>query len=266
MADELQTTIQDLFPTADPQPQAQPQQVEQQVATPQAVPDPSQAVAQPDLAPPAPQEQPREMVPLAVTLDERRRRQEAQEEARLLRQQTIQLSEALQRLTQPQQPVAQPIDPNLDPAGALQEQDRRHAAELQAIRQEFHKANLNRSLNDSEREAKRIHGAETVAKAFEWAKESGYAKTFVGREDAYGEMVAAYQGLQLRQEIGDPVAYKAKLAAEIRQQVIAELKGGQPPPRNLPPSLASATSANGAVPVVQDSGDFFKSMFSKQRT
>jgi len=79
-----------------------------------------------------------------------------------------------------------------------------------------------------------------------------------------------YRGQTAAKEIGDPVAYKEKLKAEILAElakgVAAPAKPGQP--QILPPSLSSATRASSVSPVVQDSSDFFRStLFAKpQRT
>jgi hypothetical protein len=263
MADDGQTTIDTLFaqetPAAQVTTEAVPQQVVEQVI------DPNQAVATP--APVVPQEQQApQQVPLATLIETRRRAQAAEDEARQARMQALQLTEALQRLTQPQQPAQPQIDPNLDPAAAIQDLERRVAANLQAIDQKYQRQALNDRLNTSEAKAQEKHGADIVARAFEAARESGFAPSFVNRPDPYGEMVAWYQGQQFRQEAGGDIN---ALKAKIREQVIAELKGGAQPqqvPRNLPPSLSTATSANTATQVVPETGDFFKSMFSKQRT
>lgn len=260
--DDGQTTIETLFAQETPAPQQQEVAVQQPT---EQIPDPAPVEVQ---APVAPQEQRESQhVPLATLIETRRRAQAAEEREQRAQARADQAFEALQRLTQPQQPVAQPIDPNLDPAGAIQDLERRIAAELQTRDQKHAKAMLNQRLNMSEAEARRAHGAETVAKAFEAARESGYAPSFVNREDPYGEMVSWYQGQQVRQEVGSDLnAFRQRIAAEERAKIIAEMKGGATPqvPRNLPPSLSTATSANAQVPVVQDGGDFFKSMFSKQ--
>jgi hypothetical protein len=264
MADDGQTTIDTLFqetPAAPVATEAVPDQVVEQVI------DPNQAAVTP--APVVPQEQQApQQVPLATLIETRRRAQAAEDEARQARMQALQLTEALQRLTQPQQPAQPQIDPNLDPAAAIQDLERRVAANLNAIDQKYQRQALNERLNLSESRAQEKHGADLVAKAFEAARESGFAPSFVNRSDPYGEMVAWYQGNQVRQEVGgDLNAYRAKVEAEVRAKIIAEMKGGAQVPRNLPPSLSTATSAASSMQVVPDEKDFFKSMFSKpQRT
>lgn len=210
------------------------------VPPPQVQPEPQQQVQQPQT----------QMVPLAELISERRERQEY---ARRVQQ----LEDSMRRLSQPQ-PAPQPqIDPEVDPAGAFN-----------ALRSEFSTALLSQRLDFSEAKAREAHGDEAVNAAFEAARQAGFTQAFVGRPDAYGEMVRWHQAQQLQATIGsNPAAYTEQLKAQIRAQVLAELKQGTPPPSNLPPSLSTATRANpNATPEVMGSDkDFFRQTMNPRR-
>jgi hypothetical protein len=194
------------------------------------------------------------MVPLPQLLDARHRAQTAEENLRAERQRIDQLEDAMRRLTQPQPQQPDPIDPELDPVGAFN-----------ALRGEMHQHILNTNLNVSERYARQAHGSEIVDAALQAAQRSGYTQTFVNRPDAYGEMVAWYQGQRAREEIGtDPSAYRARVAAEERAKVLAELRTGAQPPANLPPSLSQATRTSNQAPLVESDGDFFKNTMNRR--
>lgn len=215
---------------------------------------------QPQPAPAAPQPEPQReeprQVPLAELIETRRRAQAAEQERQEMRQQNQQLMEALSRLTRPQQPAPQPIDPVADPEGAYQ-----------TLEQRMQSALLNQQLNFSEMRARDKHGNDLVDEALAAAQRAGYAQSFINRADAYGEMLNWYQGQKLQQEIGaDPVAYRARIAAEVKAELLAQFRGGPSTPPNLPPSLSTATKANSAPEVVTDSRDFFNSMMSTRRT
>ena len=216
--------------------------------------EPAPAVA-PQVQPePQPQAQPQtHMVPLAELISERKERQQ-------YAQQVQQLTEAVQRLTQPQPRQAPPqpqIDPEVDPAGAFN-----------ALRGEFSQALLSQRLDFSEASARKEHGSPAVDAAFEAAQKAGFTNAFVNKPDAYGEMVRWHKAQQLQQTIGtDPAAYAEQLKAQIRAQVLAELKQGTPPPSNLPPSLSSATRATpaGTPEVIGSDKDFFKATMNPRR-
>lgn len=209
-----------------------------------------QPQAQPEVQPPQPQTH---MVPLAELLSERRERQEYAQRVR-------QLEDSMRRLSQPQQPAPQPqpvVDPVEDPQGFVN-----------LITHQIEQRFLNNTLNDSERRAREAHGSETVDAAFEAAKQSGFAQAFINRPDAYGEMVRWHKAQQLQATIGaDPTAYAEQLKAQIRAQLLAEMKQGTPPPSNLPPSLSSATRANpqGAPEVMGSDKDFFRQTMNPKR-
>jgi hypothetical protein len=69
----------------------------------------------------------------------------------------------------------------------------------------------------------------------------------VSSPNRYAAAVQWYERQQINQEIGsDPAAYKAKLEAEIREKVLAEINGGngqqqeQPAQRIMPSNFATA--------------------------
>lgn len=212
-------------------------------------PDPAATPAPEQAAPQQPH-----MVPVGELIETRRRAQFAEETARQAQARAAQLDEAMRRLTQPQQPqVQQPaIDPELDPAGAFN-----------ALRSEMQNSILNTKLDISERYAREKFGDAAVDAATKAAIEAGYNTVFVQRPDAYKELMEWHQGQQVRAQIGgDPAAYREQLKAEIRAQLLAEMRQGTPPPSNLPPSLSTATRVNGAPEVVASDRDFFKSMMN----
>jgi hypothetical protein len=272
-SDATDTTIDMLFsnePAAPaallaPEPNAlQPQPIATE-QTPPAVPLVTDPALTPPPATPESQAQTQRMVPLTELIDTRRRAQEAE-------RQTAQLIEALQRVTaanqpqQPPQPAPEPIDPVADP-------ERAYAA----LQDQMTQGMLNMHLNMSERYARSQPGGnEAVDQALEAAVKAGIAHTFRHRADPYAELVQWHQGQRLVQEVGtDPAAYRAKVEAEIRANLLASpefrasliagLKQGQPAPQNLPPSLATVTKANTAPEVIGSDQDFFNSTFARRR-
>ncbi len=219
--------------------------------TPQQQPAPVAPPAEvPQHVPPAPQ-----TVPLAELIERRRQTQAAEQERQEIRAQNAQLMEALSRLTRPQQPAPQPIDPIADPEGAYHTLEHRMQSAL-----------LNQQLNFSEMRARDKYGNEAVDQALDAAQRAGYTQSFINRPDAYGEMIGWHQGQRLHQEIGqDPAAYKARIVAEVKAELLAQMRGGQPVPPNLPPSLSSAAKANGATEIVGSDKDFFRQTLNRPR-
>lgn len=248
--------------------------------TPQAPVTPAPEAQPPALKPPEPEQK---MVPLAATLEERHRRQAAQQEAiaasaraeaaeRMLQQAMA----ALQRQQAPQF-QQQPIDPVAEPEryfAQLQEQwDQKLAAvqaNAEAVREQTQAMLLNQQLNASEastRAAARATGNEAlVDQALEAARASGMTEVFRTRPDPWGEMVAWHQAQTIAREIGsDPAAYRARIEQQAREKVLAELRVGRQPPPNLPPSIATAASGTSAPETVVSSREFFNQMFAPRR-
>lgn len=154
-----------------------------------------------------------------------------------------------------QQPQPQPIDPNLDPGAAIHHLEQRLAQRDQQLQEMA----LHQRANTSEMLARGKHGDEVVDQAIESAIKSGLNQHFMRQPDPYRALIDWNNSQRIAQEIGnDPNAYKAKIAAEVRAQILHEMRTGTPPPRNLPPSLASATKANTAPEIVQEASDFFR--------
>ena len=201
-----------------------------------------------------PQQQPH-TVPVGELIDMRRRAQAAEESQRTQQREIDQLKQMMARLSQPQQPPQPQLDPIDDPQGFVN-----------GITNQIEQRFLNMQLNDSERRAREKFGAADVDAAFEAAQKSGFANAFINRPDAYGEMVDWYRAQKLRETIGtDPAAYTEKLKTDLRQQILAELKQGSPPPSNLPPSLSSATKASATPEANVSDKDFFNEMMNRKR-
>jgi len=204
-----------------------------------------------------PQQQQPHQVPLSELIEERKRRQSAEEYQRNQQRRIDQLEQTMARLTQPPPPQQPQIDPYEDPNAFAQQM-------MQAVDQRF----LNMSLNESERRARSEHGTEAVDAAFEAAQRSGFAQAFVNKPDAYGEMVRWHKAQQVAETIGvDPNAYRQKLEQEVRAKVLAEMRQGTPPPSNIPPSLSQATRATPQyhTEVAGSDKDFFHEMMNRKR-
>lgn len=207
--------------------------------------------------PPVQQQQPQpHQVPLSELIEERKRRQSAEEFQRNQQREIDQLKQMMARITQPPQQPQPRIDPLEDPDAFV------HSIEHR-IEQRF----LNMTLNESERRARDTHGADAVEAALEAAQRSGFAQAFVNKPDAYGEMVRWHKAQQLQETIGvDPNAYKERLKQELKQQLLAEMRQGTPPPSNITPPLSSATRADPHQPAAIGSDkDFFNDMMNRKR-
>jgi len=247
------TTIHDLFASATPAappaalPEAQPAPIQPQpVVTP--APDQVPAVAPPMAPQGQPEPQPVRQVPLPELLEERRRRQEAERLALNYQQ----LIEAQQRQQQPQ---PQPIDPVVEPERAFA-----------ALQNQMHHMAIHTRANTSEMIVRQQLGNEVVDKAVEAARQAQLGEHFLTRPNPYGELIEWYRGQQVAREVGpDPAAYRAKVRAEERAAVLAELKAGAQPPRNLPPSLSQAANAAGSQDVIPETKDFFNQMMAPRK-
>ena len=231
---------------------------EEQPAEPEQDAEPSEP--EPEAEPVEAEKGKSHLVPVSELQKERQKRQD---EARLreLAESNAKTYEAMiEKLTQQQanqqQPAPQPEpavelpDPYEDPEGYTQAVVNQRVGQMQ-------QQMVNMQLNMSERLAVSEHGREAVDAAFDAVSKANIAGRFVQDPDAYGSMVKWHKEQVAIAEIGDdPSAYKAKLEAEMRQQILAELKQGgvnpdlaQPtgqhaqtvqPPQRLPGSLADA--------------------------
>lgn len=94
----------------------------------------------------------------------------------------------------------------------------------------------------SERFARTQFGSDAVDAAFEAAQAQGTTAQFIGKKDPWGELVKWHKAQTALAEIGDdPAAYRARVAAEIREQVLAEITA-QSVSRPQAPSLAGQTT------------------------
>ena len=241
------TSIADLF--------VHPGATDPAAPAPQSTPpvDPAQ-VAVPG-APSAPVPPPAHMVPLSELLDTRHRAQAAEFKAQQVQEQLQAFQRSLEARYAPQ-PL--PIDPVSDPEGAFRAVAERIAVQDQRLQEQA----LHQRANMSEMLARKEFGAQTVETAREAALKAGLGDHFLRQADPYQSVVEWHRGQTVAKEIGDPVAYREKIKAEI----LAELRGQPVRPgasQVLPPSLSSATRASAAGPVVTDSSDFFKNMLKK---
>jgi hypothetical protein len=157
-----------------------------------------------------------------------------------------QMEEMRKQPPAPQQPAPQPEpeyvpDPMQDPRGFFQWQQGQMAREA-----------LNTRLHLSEAYARDRHGAEKVDAAVNEFKQAvsqnpALYQQMVQHPMPYEFVLQQAEALRLQREIGtDPTAYRARIEAEIRERVMAEMQGTAAPASrapNLPPSLAGARSA-----------------------
>jgi hypothetical protein len=163
----------------------------------------------------------------------------AETEARLLREQL----EAAKKPTSPAAPqaplpAAVPLDPVRDPVG--------YHNRLQSVL-------LNDRLNISEMLERDKHTPEAFESAVTEFQEAAkqqpdlYAKLHAQRHP-YGWLMKEVEKLRVQRDMGDdPAAFRARIAAEERAKVEAEMRNGGAPPvspaAGLPPSLANTRSA-----------------------
>lgn len=202
-------------------------------------PDPVEA------APPVADKENVGTVPLTVVLDEREKRQRAEQEAQELRKWREQ-QEAAQRQAQQQAP-----DWFDDPQAAAQHQ-------TQMIQQQM----LNAQLNQSQFLAERDYGKELVAETEAYFRANPQAKAqFQNHPSPWHGAVAFYQKQKILDEIGaDPEAFKEKLREEGRAQALGRSQPVQQKPTAPPPSMATAPSAGKADAI--SPGNTFDDMFS----
>lgn len=194
------------------------------VAEVAATPEPEASKGEPEAAPPAAVDEAKH-IPISALLDEREKRQEAKREADGLRRQ---LAEMQAKLT-----PSKPVDFYEDPEAAFHKMQQT----AQAIA-------TNTKLETSRFLAERDHGAEEVAAAYKFFDENpALSQQLLTSPSPFHEAVKVYQKHKAMTEIGDdPAAYRARVEAEIRERIVAEMA----PARTTsapPPSLATAGSA-----------------------
>jgi hypothetical protein len=240
---------------------------------------PAAEVAQPE--PTAPEETPPQTqngkllsqpVPLAELKKEREKRQEYQAQLETLRAEVVerdaeyrrQLDDLKRSLAAPKAPPPPPPDFQSDPIGALQYRDQQQQTVL-----------LNERLNMSEMLVREKHGDELVDAATQWAEQTGEVARFIGQRNPYGELIKAYKKHQALAEIGDdPSVYRRRLEQELRETILAELKGGgaaavkgpaAPAQTRFPTSLAAETSAGAGTGSVLTPEAAMKDVFGHSR-
>lgn len=159
------------------------------------------------------------MVPLKALLDERDKRQTAVMEA-----------QAAPR------PEPEPIPDVIDDPQGYAERIRRDSQQEMS---EF-KLGLSRQMAEAE------YGEQKVRDAYAYFNDHpAESQALMASASPFHEAVKAHERAAAVAEIGDPVKYKADLKAEI----LAELKADQPAPEAKPaPSLANETSIGGRTP------------------
>ena len=184
--------------------------------------------------------------------EEARLRKEAEDRARDYQAKVEAYERRLEQQAKPQpqqQPPEEEIpDPDADPYGHMQ-------WKMQQIERAFQFKALNDNLRWSRQAAVGVVGADIVNEAEQAAVAAGINQRFVNRADPYSDLLGWYKGQKMRSEIGDDLeAYKAKIANETREAVLAELRtqgvptaATQAAPKKFPGSLASATAAGSVV-------------------
>lgn len=173
---------------------------------------------------PKPEAKPEEPhVPLAAL-------KEVRSENRMLKQRLSDIETLLQAQTRPQAP-----DPIADPEA--------HSAFLM---RQMAEAQANTIAEISERFARSQHGDELVDEALDAAQNAGIVDQFRGRKDPWGDLAKWHKAEKAKAEIGDdPVAYKARLKAELLAELKSETAGRSVQP---PASLAGQPNLSSAVP------------------
>lgn len=189
--------------------------------TPPVEAEPVEAAPEPEAeAAPEPQEREPDMVPVGVVAE--------------LRRELRELRKASQAAPEPPEPEF------LDPEGA------------KWMRDELAKMQSNYSLELSEAKARITYGEDVVNEAFEAAQASDAISQFIGQPDAWGKLVKWHKAEKVAREIGgDPVAYRAKLEAELRAKIQAELVADQAKKvaAQTAPTLANITGTGGGPKV-----------------
>jgi len=218
-------------------------------------------------------------VPLAALTTTREKQQAAEkardEEARLRKEAEDRYAQLERRFAEferrqqaVQNPPAQPPDPNLDPAGAMEHM--RHEFFMQQVRQR---------LNFSEMRAHDKYGAQAVNEALAAANAAGVINDqwVVNSRDFFNDLMTWHKRQQVLQKVGDdPAAYEKSIEERVRAQVLEELKTGNravvpgqvPPaaaPTRFPGTLADATAAgsSGAQPISDEA--MMQGVFSTDR-
>lgn len=174
-------------------------------------------------------------VPVVALLDEREKRQLAQQEAKESRQKLEQMERKLAEFEQRNQPQQKAPDFYEDPDKAIQY----HNSQQQ---QQF----VGEKLKMSKFLAEREYGAEVVSEAFEYFNQHPQeSQALLNEPSPFHAAVDHYKRQQALSKIGnDPAAYEKQIEQRVREQIMAEMSASQPSKPNAPPpSMVKATAA-----------------------
>lgn len=104
----------------------------------------------------------------------------------------------------------------------------------------------NARLDLSEEMAREKYGDEAADAALAAARAAGVTQQFLTKRHPWGELIKWHQQQAAAQEIGDPVAFREKLRAEILAELQADQAAKQI--KSAPPSMANETSIGGRTP------------------
>lgn len=189
------------------------------------------------------------MVPVAALQAERQKAKRYTEQVADFQKKLEEQNTLIQQLFAQQrpapQPQAQPEAPDFytDPDGYLSSREQR-------LQQQFE----NTRLAQSEMLAVEKFGEEAVATAFQAFEQRVKSDPSMRAEHQrmmasphpFRELVKWHQSSQAMAEIGsDPVAYKARLEAEIREKIMAESQTTQQPGQQQPPPVMPSNFTSG---------------------
>ena len=237
---------------AAPEPAPPPEAPERapEAAKPEAEPAPEADQPKPD-AGPDPEQPDGRHIPLQALESERKQRQDWKDRAARAEAERDTLMRQLEEARkapppQQQQPEQQPeqpqfVDPRVDPDGFLAR---------------MHQVTISNRLDVSEMMLRKEVGAETVDRLKTEFMAAANANRALWHElykqpDPYAWAHQHMASLRFQREIGgDPDAYRAKLEAEIRAKLQAEMpQGPEPvPPAVLPRQAPSLARVNSAAP------------------
>lgn len=210
---------------------------------PQPAPAPEPA-APPAASPEPPQDR---HVPVMALLDEREKRQLAQREAEDLRKRLA--AYEAQRQQQP------PPDFHDDPE-----------ARLLMERTQVQEMIWNQRLDTSEMIARQAYGSQAVDQARDAFMQAAQQNPALGVElrrqtHPYDFVVNWHNRQRVIEEVGtDPAAYRAKLEAELREKILAEMQT-QPAIAPRPPATLSSAPAAGRAGDARPRGSAFDAAF-----
>ena len=186
-------------------------------------------------------------IPLTAFHGERDRRQAAERELEALK-------------------AAQP-QPEPDPLTSVFESEEGFVTDLET---KFNSALVNRTLNESQFHAEQKYGAEELAQKVETFKQMAsenpqYAQQFAQSVSPYFTLVDLVDKHQEVEAMKDVDGYRAKIEAEVRQQVLKELEDKGKSAENLkssiPDSLAGDDSKGGISSEAWSGPDPIESIF-----